>query len=32
MKLEKYRKLNYIEQLLHVNHPFVKYKKLILKE
>ena len=31
MKLEKYRKLNYTEQLLHINHPFVQYKKINFK-
>lgn len=31
MKLEKYRKLNYTEQILNINHPFVQYKKINFK-
>lgn len=31
MKLEKYRKLNYTEQLLYIKHPFVQYKKINFK-
>ena len=28
MKLKKYRKLNYSEQILNIDHPFVQYKKI----
>lgn len=31
MKLEKYRKLNYSEQILNIDHPFVQYKKINFK-
>lgn len=31
MKLVKYRKLNYTEQILNINHPFVQYKKINFK-
>lgn len=31
MKLVKYRKLNYTEQTLNINHPFVQYKKINFK-
>ena len=31
MKLEKYRKLNYSEKILNIDHPFVQYKKINFK-
>lgn len=31
MKLVKYRKVNYTEQILNINHPFVQYKKINFK-